>query len=45
MEPRPAYFWMQLGAENEDAAARCRELGITPVMHACMMAAHKLLPR
>jgi len=45
LDPRPKYFWMQLGAENEEAAARCRELGITPVMNACMMHAHKMLPR
>jgi uncharacterized protein len=45
LEPRPKYFWMQLGAENIDAAARCRELGITPVMNACMMHVHKELAR
>jgi uncharacterized protein len=42
MQPRPKYFWMQLGAENEQAAERCLELGIVPIMHACLMAAHKI---
>lgn len=43
LNPLPKYFWMQPGAESEDAASRCRELGIIPVMQACMLAVHKHL--
>jgi hypothetical protein len=42
LDPRPRYFWMQPGAENPAAARRAEELGIVPIMHACMMAAHKI---
>lgn len=43
MNPRPAWFWMQLGAENEAAADTCRQNGITPVLHECMLAVHRQL--
>jgi hypothetical protein len=42
LDPLPKYFWMQPGAENPDAAALARERGMIPIMHACMMAAHKI---
>ncbi|MCH7472572.1 CoA-binding protein [bacterium] len=43
MSPLPKYFWMQPGAENAEAAARATELGLIPIMDACMMAEHKAL--
>jgi uncharacterized protein len=33
--------WMQLGIENEGAAEKARAAGITVVMDACMLIAHK----
>jgi uncharacterized protein len=42
LDPRPKYFWMQPGAENESAAQLAREQGMEPVQHACLMAAHKI---
>jgi hypothetical protein len=32
----------QPGAESPAAAQQARELGMIPIMHACMMAAHKV---
>lgn len=43
LEPRPRYFWMQPGAENETAEQMCLQNGITPVSHACMLAEHRKL--
>jgi predicted CoA-binding protein len=43
MEPRPSYFWMQPGAENPSAARKAIEVGITPIMDACMLAEHRSL--
>lgn len=42
LDPLPKYFWMQPGAENPAAAQQASELGMIPIMHACMMAAHKV---
>lgn len=42
LDPLPKYFWMQPGAENPAAALQAREQGMIPIMHACMMAAHKV---
>ncbi len=42
MQPRPKYFWMQPGAENPEAAQQASAAGMVPIMHACMMAAHKI---
>jgi predicted CoA-binding protein len=43
LNQRPRYFWMQPGAESQKAAERCEELGIIPIMHACMLAEHRSL--
>jgi uncharacterized protein len=43
LDPRPQYFWMQPGAENETAEQMCIQNGITPIMGACMLAEHKKL--
>ncbi len=43
LDPRPAYFWMQPGAENAAAAKQCEENGITPISGDCMLAEHKAL--
>jgi len=43
LDPLPRYFWMQPGAENEDAARLVREHGVTPISHACMLAEHRRL--
>jgi predicted CoA-binding protein len=43
LTPRPAYFWMQPGAENETAATMCVQNGITPIMGDCMLAEHRKL--
>jgi uncharacterized protein len=40
---RPAYIWMQPGAENDAAALRARELGMRPILGLCMLAEHKRL--
>ena len=40
--PLPKYFWMQPGAENPAAAQQALDQGMIPIMHACMMAAHKI---
>jgi uncharacterized protein len=42
LTPLPRYFWMQPGAENPKAAEQAAAAGMTPIMHACMMAAHKI---
>lgn len=42
LKPLPKYFWMQPGAENLQAAELARQRGMTPIMEACMMAAHKI---
>lgn len=42
MNPLPKYFWMQPGAENPTAAEQAKAAGMIPIMHACMMAAHKI---
>ena len=42
LDPLPAYFFMQPGAENSDAAKLAQEKGMQPIMHACLMAAHKI---
>lgn len=43
LNPRPAYFWMQPGAENLSAARQAAESGMTPIMDACMLAEHRSL--
>lgn len=43
MEPRPRYFWMQPGAENEAAAARLAAEGVLVIMDDCMLARHRAL--
>jgi predicted CoA-binding protein len=42
MQPLPKYFWMQPGAENPAAFEQAEKRGMTAIMDACMMAAHKL---
>lgn len=42
LDPAPKYFWMQPGAENEEAAGLVHGRGMIPIMNACMMAAHKI---
>jgi uncharacterized protein len=42
LDPLPKYFWMQPGAENPAAAQQALEHGMIPIMHACMMAAHRV---
>lgn len=43
MIPRPRYFWMQPGAQNEAAARRAEELGMRPLLGKCMLAEHRKL--
>jgi uncharacterized protein len=42
LTPLPKYFWMQPGAESPAAFEQAEQLGMTAIMDACMMAAHKL---
>ena len=42
LNPLPKYFFMQPGAESEEGAQVAAEHGMIPIMHSCMMAAHKI---
>ena len=43
MSPLPKAVWMQLGIQNEDAAARLRAAGIRVVQDRCIMVEHRRL--
>lgn len=43
MSPVPRYFFMQPGAQSDEAAAIAIKAGMTPIMNACIMAEHKAL--
>jgi len=43
MRLKPKVFWMQIHAENPEAAELLTEAGIDVVMNQCMMAQHKKL--
>lgn len=45
MLTRPKYFWMQPGAVSAEAARKCEEHGIVPILGDCMLAEHKRLSR
>lgn len=43
LEPKPRYFFMQPGAQSAEGWQVALDLGMVPIMDACLMAAHKAL--